>query len=273
MKILTDFDGVLTDLTQEAQRVKNLFIEFLVEHQAQDKIDSLIGKATQAMQSLPHFHGWVSQGRITAYSNEDGFIWVNSLAHYFDKAEDPHLEEVRKQFSSKGIPSFLELASRAFHQMVQETAASESSPIDKTAINALSGLVKQGHEVVIVSNSSTDRICQLMNRHSLENAHFRIRGSAKKYELGIQSQGFSVGPYFVETDRPTYRQILEEECPDKILGDVFSLDLALPYTLDKTTTLVLRKRPYTPEWSYDFMKQVSGPKHRCQVIESLEELL
>jgi hypothetical protein len=63
-----------------------------------------------------------------------------------------------------------------------------------------------------------------------------------------------VAGYRVETSRPLYESILKEERPGAVVGDVFSLDLALPLHLSRSGELgpvqaFLRERHYTPEWS------------------------
>jgi hypothetical protein len=53
--------------------------------------------------------------------------------------------------------------------------------------------------------------------------------------------------------RPFYAQVLEEEAPDAVVGDVFSLDLALPLALKRTrpgwrhVRLFWLVHPYTTE--------------------------
>ncbi len=50
-----------------------------------------------------------------------------------------------------------------------------------------------------------------------------------------------------------------------VVGDVLSLDLALPYFLGME--IVLMENPYTPEWSRDFVRQ------KGRVISELSQLL
>jgi hypothetical protein len=97
--------------------------------------------------------------------------------------------------------------------------------------------------------------------------------------LGDVPRHFDVGGYRVATDRPHYEQILVDERPDVIVGDVFSLDLALPLELVRrnpaafgSPRIVLRVRPYTPAWSANYILQHARRDARCAVIDRLELL-
>jgi len=57
-----------------------------------------------------------------------------------------------------------------------------------------------------------------------------------------------VGEGRVELRRPRYEAILREEAPDAVVGDVFSLDLALP--------LALRRRE--PAWRHVRLFWIAG---------------
>ena len=103
----------------------------------------------------------------------------------------------------------------------------------------------------------------------------RIRGGARKYDLDETSSCFEAGPYRIETIRPVYEKILREERPDLVIGDVVTLDLALPIRLARekvipSARVLLRVRDYTPEWSRSFIeREVEG----ARAITKLEEIL
>jgi len=58
----------------------------------------------------------------------------------------------------------------------------------------------------------------------------------------------------VLVDRPRYREAIERERPVLVIGDVFSLDLALPHAMRThghpaaPRTLALRRHRHTPPW-------------------------
>jgi phosphoglycolate phosphatase-like HAD superfamily hydrolase len=265
MKILSDFDGVLTDLAEEAERVREIFLSLLPE-----ATRPLVEKAERGMAADPSRHGWRVHGRITAYWNEDGFVHTNALAAALDELVP-------------STRSHCELAETAYLKMVEETAAGKLKPVDPAVRSVFRKLCERGVEIVVVSNSGTDRICRLLAAEGLEpsphaegsGAPLRVRGHAGKFRLGSAPEIIRVGDYEIDVDRPAYREILLEERPDVVVGDVFSLDLALPLELARRgilekVRLALRRRPYTPFWVTDFLVKADG---RAQVLDRFEDLL
>jgi hypothetical protein len=84
-----------------------------------------------------------------------------------------------------------------------------------------------------------------------------VRGQAGKQVLGPGDDHLVLAGRRIGVDRPRYRAVLEEERPDLVIGDVFSLDLALPHVLRRARApgaprmLVLRRHPHTPKWVLD----------------------
>jgi phosphoglycolate phosphatase-like HAD superfamily hydrolase len=288
MRVLSDFDGVLTDITHEAARVTNLFLDALRGTGVRDEhaIHQLAHRAYEEMAHDPTRHGWRVGGRITAFANEDGFIRSNALAACLDdiaRRGDQTARDLVAALERQGVPNFTALGQRAFEEMVRETAAGEIRPLDPAAAAVLKALLARGIEVVVVSNSGTARIQQLLKGAGLEPrsdqaagpGHLRVRGGARKFILSHEARGFEANGYGVSTDRPHYEEILLEERPDVIVGDVFSLDLALPLEFARrgmiAPRLLLRRRPYTPAWSVDYLTVHAA--EWCRVIDQIEELL
>lgn len=267
MKIVSDFDGVVTEQTDEAELTRQLFIECLAEAYDKPHVDQLIARADKALSDAPHEHGWRSQGRITAYANEDLFVRNQGLAACLDdwvKAGDDECAAVAKVLhDSRGFVGYLGAAEWAYQEMCKRTAAGEQHPLDEAALRIVEGWAKAGHEVVVVSNSSTQRIIDLfkgIGLHAADHeqdpkAKLRVRGGARKFELGKDSAGFQFDEYWLDVDRPAYLRILNEEKPAVVIGDVFSLDLALPLELSRRDPafhgikLCMRMRHYTPTWA------------------------
>src|SRR4051794_23825693 len=86
MLIVSDFDGVLTDQTEEGHRVRALFRDELIRRAFRDAatIDRVLERADREMDARPHRHGWRVSGRITAFVNEDLFVRNNALAACLD---------------------------------------------------------------------------------------------------------------------------------------------------------------------------------------------
>lgn len=289
MKLLTDFDGVLTNLEHEARRVRECFEEGL-RAAGGPLASEITSRAVSEMEREPHNHGWHSQGRISAFCNEDGFIHVNALADCLDHWNNRGQREVTsvlEGLETAGLSSFHALAQQSFQKVMAETAKGTGpSPLDPSTGDVLSTLLKQGVEIVVVSNSGTERILQILKAaglspvgHGQGEGQLRVRGNAGKFVLGREPRTFSAGPYRVETDRPGYEAILLEEKPDVVVGDVFSLDLALPLELARTReglrglTAILRKREYTPAWSIEHLMTGLGTEVKRGVIDELDSLL
>ncbi len=292
MKLLSDFDGVLTDLTDEARRVRELFDAELAAARpgAARETAEIVAAAERASDAEPHLHGWNWGGRVTAFVNEDHFIRVNGIAARLDADADRGLAgpaALRQALQIGGLKQFREVAQSAYLAMTLETAAGKIHPLDPAVPAVLGELMARGIEIVIVSNSGTDRIVQILRgaglspiAHGSGTGPLRVRGDAKKFVLGddpTRRRSFRAGSYEVQVDRPHYETILREERPDFVLGDVFSLDLALPIQLRRSgdpafTALhaLLRRRPYTPAWPGVHLG--SDPSVRWSVIDDLTQL-
>jgi FMN phosphatase YigB (HAD superfamily) len=289
MKILSDFDGVLTDISHETIRARALFEGFLFNlfPLARREIQGLIDSVVAEMEREPHRHGWRSNGRITAFANEDGFIFVNGLGACLDEwsaKPSPMAAEVLLALKHKGLESFSALSQHAYSQMARETSMGKRRPMDGGSEEGLRKLIDRGHEVVVVSNSSTDRIRGILEDSILSgflregSQQLRIRGDAQKFILGPSTDEYRVGPYAVALDRPHYHSILLDEKPDVVVGDVFSLDLALACALREQnklpqTRIFLRRRYYTPTWSRSFFAGLTKKEKSGGILERFDELV
>ena len=90
VKVLSDFDGVWTDQTFEAENVKL----FLVAEAARlagigaDETRAHFARFERIVKAAPSRFGWAPDGRITAYVDEDPFCDANSLTMYLESARD-----------------------------------------------------------------------------------------------------------------------------------------------------------------------------------------
>ena len=240
---------------------------------------------------FPFQHGWKHKGRIAAYANEDLFMHNAGLCFCLDElaqSEGGDFARAQKNLIISGFPSFHEVSQVAYLQMTHETKAdTKHDPMDPYAKKLLTSLLQKGHNITLVSNSSTDRIVDLLQKIGLRLTDFqdgsagvlRVRGGAKKFDLASEKSGFQVEDYWIDTARPTFEKIVREEQPDLMIGDVFTLDLALPYFLTQNEPetfgqlkLVLRAQPYTPKWTKTFfLKQKAKNPSLFYVIDDLRQ--
>jgi FMN phosphatase YigB (HAD superfamily) len=292
MKLLSDFDGVLTDPSGEARRVRELFDADLAAARPgrESETRATVAAAEATCDAAPHAHGWSWEGRITAYVNEDPFVRVNGIAARLDLDADagaPGPATLRDALRARGRKDFRDAAQASYVGMTQETAAGKIHPLDPVVGELFRGLMGRGVEIVVVSNSRTDRILQLLRGaglapvgHGEGDGPLRVRGDAKKFVLGADAaarRAFAAGRYEIHVDRPHYETILREERPDFVMGDVFSLDLALPLHLGRTgdrvlrdVKLLLRRQAYSPEWPAAYL--AADPAIRWAAVDRLADV-
>lgn len=269
MRIVMDFDGVFTDPSQEGAECYKNFRDAIValelpELQGLASVDSWLGELMVRQASQPIQFGWRSENRISAFSFEDPFIRAIGLADYLDhlvKNKDPLATKVLSHLAkSKDVSHFGGLSEWSFHQLKLKKHA------DPEALEWVRNALKKGTDVWIVSNSASEKIEEFLNQNGFDQTlRPKVRGGAKKFGLGSKpkkvriAQDSELGEVWVDTDRPLYEQALLEIKPDAVIGDVFSLDLALPIRLKRDGTLPFkwgifyRLKDYTPSKMMDWV--------------------
>jgi hypothetical protein len=124
-------------------------------------------------------------------------------------------------------------------------------------------LLDAGVDVAVVSNSGADKLSTWFTHAGLPSlphperapGTLRLRGHSRKFALDPERrEPLALGDVHIETARPLYEQVLREERPAAIVGDVLSLDLALPLALKRRepgwreVRLFWLIQPYTPAW-------------------------
>lgn len=263
-KILSDFDGVWTNQGPEADVLLSWMLARLVEFAGGDpaarkaELDAIIVE----MQSTPASHGWAPDGRISAFIDEDPLVVSSSLCRYLNVETSPVAERYKAAVLGAGFES---LAAFSEHAYVQATAAyRDAHPpcLVDNAAEKLAALHDAGADVVIISNSGAEKISAWFQAAGVDagpenDRLLRVRGSAAKWWLGSGQETIDVAGRSIFVDRPKYRAAIVAEAPDLIIGDVFSLDLALPHVLrgqgvaGAPSVLALRAHPHTPAWVTD----------------------
>lgn len=282
MKILSDFDGVWTDPTLEAESVK-LFLAAEAARMAGVAPEEALVHFREyeaRVKSAPHRYGWAPDGRITAYVDEDPFCVPNSIACYVEEGAEEHTRRYRAAVLDGGFESLTAFADHCFHTAAGDYRRQHPPALVPGTAEVLHELHARGAEVVVVSNSPAEKIvgwftsvgadAGVSGEHDL-----RVRGQAGKQTLGPGDRTIEVAGRPIYVDRPMYALVIEEEDPDVIIGDVFSLDLALPHVLRRAgrsaapSELILRRQGHTPAWILD--TRAEGAIDR--VVDGVEELL
>ena len=209
-----------------------------------------MGRARAAVRADPVRYGWASSGRVSAFGDEDPFTEHGALLFYLheQRATDPLAAKLAAAIETEAgsLDSF---GGRCHVAGVQRVEARRGPGITPAAGAAGRSLLAGGVDIVVVSNSGTEKLARWFEHAAVParvhperaQAELRLRGSARKFVLAPGAgEGLAVGSMRVDIARPDYEKVLREERPDAVVGDVFSLDLALP--------LALKRRE--PEWRH-----------------------
>lgn len=277
-RIVSDFDGVFTTQEGEAAAVGEYQLELigtalgdftLAQEVVQQARDRVLADALH--------HGWWWSDLITCYADEDPYVFHNAVVACLYQSGPA---DVITRLKSAGFPDYNSLAQRCFVEGTERYRASHSSHLVPDAVSTLRTFAAAGTEVVVVSNSSGDRIQRIFDdfgAHAFAGISPRVRGDAKKFLVtGVPDlipETMELGGRKVHLRRGQYFNILQEEQPSLVIGDVLSLDLALPIALRqhlpefRHLKLFLKRAAHTPEWALQACRD-----HDVVILETLEAL-
>lgn len=285
MRIVMDFDGVFTDPSDEGDACSKYFRDTILgldlkelDLGSADQVDSWLGECRARQASQPYQFGWRSEGRVSAFTFEDPFLRNIGLADFLDslvKNNDARAKRVLSDLSkTKAAKTFGELSEQSFHSITLKKRP------DSSAKTWVLDAIEKGHEVFIVSNSASDKIESFLSQNSFpEDRRPKVLGGAKKFGLGSKANPLTVsddskGKVVVDTNRPLYEEALLKIKPDAVIGDVFSLDLALPIRLkregklDFKWGLFYKQRDYTPS---AMVELISGRESKVKEVTLLRD--
>jgi len=267
MKLVSDFDGVWTNPTLEADAQGEELEQALLgwtddadrAHAAQ-----WLAEARAHVRREPSRYGWAPGGRVSAFGDEDPFAAHSALLHYLhlEADRDATARRLHAAILANCFASLDQFGGHTHQRGVARVVVSRGPGLLPDAAAAGRALLARGDAIVVVSNSGTDKLAHWFTHagvpctvHPEQRADaVRLRGGARKFVLDPErSDVFAVGELEIEVARPHYEAILREERPDAVVGDVFSLDLALPLALKRREPAFAGLRlfwliqPYTPQ--------------------------
>lgn len=262
MKLVTDFDGVWTLPDDEAAAQGAWMDQTLAAWAVGEGAAAWIAAARAAAAEEPTRYGWAPGGRLSAFGNEDPFAVHSAFLHYLalQAGRDPIADQLLAAIAAHGFTAE-SFGGEAHRRGVEEVARRRGPGILPAAADAGRAMLDAGVEVVVVSNSGTDKLAAWFDHARVPAVvHPRrdpgalvLRGAAMKFVLDPERRApLSLEGLAVETARPHYEAILREERPQGVVGDVFSLDLALPLALRRAggdfaaMRLFWLLRDYTP---------------------------
>src|SRR5262245_52870402 len=275
MKLLSDFDGVWTYPDEEGAAhgaVLDAALESALGEGERAAVRSWVAGARAALRAEPARWGWSTSGRISAFADEDPFTEHGALLHYLEsaRAHDPLASRLAAAIeeSDGSLDAF---GGRAHVGGVRNVEARRGPGITAAAVMAGRRLLESGVDVVVVSNSGTEKLKRWFDHAGLPHrghpdsatGALRLRGSARKFVLAPGGgDTIEAGGLTVDVARPHYEAVLREERPDAVVGDVFSIDLALP--------LALKRRD--PAWRGTRLFWLAHPYSSQQVHQALASL-
>ncbi|MCA9706364.1 MAG: hypothetical protein KDK70_10990 [Myxococcales bacterium] len=258
-KILSDFDGVFTEADLEAQALHEQLVESCaaVLERELAAVEADLAAFLQQVQQRPHAFGWAPDGRIAAFADEDPLCELAGLCHLLADADAGPAKRYREAIEAHA-GSVRRFAEQAFTAAMLRFRAEHPPTIAPDARAQLRAVTDAGAEVVVVSNSEPGKLVAWFRAAGIDagegpDHELRIRGSAGKQVLGGDTT-IEVRGRRVHVDRPHYRAAIEQERPSLVIGDIFSLDLALPHAMREDghpaapRALALRRHRHTPAW-------------------------
>jgi hypothetical protein len=258
-KILSDFDGVWTEADLEAAALHANLTAACATLLGADEpsVAADLAAFRDEVRAAPHAYGWAPDGRISAFADEDPLCEIGGLVALVAVATRGVARRYREAIEARW-PSVQAFAEHGFVTAMARFRAEHRPTIAADARAQLDAVLARGAEVVVVSNSEPGKLHAWFAAAGIDAGEgpghaLRIRGSAGKQVLA-SDRAIEVGGRRVLVDRPRYQQAIEDERPALVIGDVFSLDLALPHAMREAghpaapRTLALRRHRHTPPW-------------------------
>ncbi len=300
VKLISDFDGVWTNQEVEADYVWNYITASIASltGDSPKTINDLLTQSKMEMDLAPYDYGWFNNGKISAYYQEDPFGDNNAIFDYINRASSKRsyshfkqeLARIKDAIEKKGSMTLAEFSNDCFvRSTTQFKLEGKLKPVE-SAGTIIKKLNAAGVELVVASNSKTEKIEHLFrkagqtvtNDKSIIRGRFHAIGDAQKFVI---DNTFTDLPEFYEITnrfkinlhRKNYFKILLSEKPDYVIGDVFSLDLALPLYLRMNDSrfsnmkVIQRLHKHTPGWVREHLGKEEF-KGIAFMVDSINEL-
>ena len=241
-RVVIDFDGTVTVLDEEAVQFREAFIQEMARRLGLniERLRSSMENAEAVVRQFPETYGWKSNGIIVAPAVSDPYLLTQASARLILESEQPRT----------GWPAEIDFDKFLGELFTYAYGFSGTcfKPYARFFIESLSIRA----DLTVVTNSGTEKVDAKITSLLGSGHGIKIIGNAKKYQLGVVSNKLPVRVQISGLNRPVYPQrdnyykILESLKPDRVIGDSWELDLALPMFLGIPTVLALSER--TPNW-------------------------
>ncbi|MGH2574189.1 MAG: hypothetical protein ACRDFC_00660, partial [Ignavibacteria bacterium] len=208
--------------------------------------------------------------------------------------EKYNLADLREKILKAGYESLDMFSNKCFLESTSKFKDEEKLKPVLNAKEVLSKMIESGVNVVVASNSKTEKIEYLFaklghipdNRNSTDKGRLYARGNSMKFVI---ENDYTKVPRYIRVDknykaalrRKFYHKVLLDVQPDFVLGDVFSLDLALPLYLRlhdinfQKLKVIQKLHKHTPDWVKRFLsrEEFKGIAFMIEDISELPELI
>lgn len=288
VSLLTDFDGVWTDPARELQAVSGYLTGELARlgGLAPERAVELYQRFRDGVRAHPAEHGWRIDGRLVSFVDEDVFAEPTAVGQWIERAPCADSRRLRAAIlgAHESVNAFLD---HCYHSTCARFREEVPHDLARGAERVLAWFLREGVPVVFASNAPFEKVAGWFACHGLAVADaratepgaapLRAYGRAGKQWLGGRAT-LTTGGREVPVDRPQYRAILERERPTLVVGDVFSLDLALPLALRRAgapgapEALGVMHLEHTPRWVLDEVRP-GGLDHRIGHVTALPRIV
>lgn len=300
VKLISDFDGVWTNQEAEAVYVWDYMVKSIADltGDTTESVNSILLECKKEMDRTPYEYGWFYDGSIAAYYQEDPFGDNNAIFDYINRAASTKsysnfkqkLAVIKQAIEKKLNMNCASYSNDCFTKSTSQFKLEGKLKPVETAGEIVKELNGMGVEIVVVSNSKTEKIEHLFrkaghtvtNERTIKRGRLHAIGDAKKFVINDK---FSVLPQYINISgrfnvslrRENYFNVLLKEKPNYVIGDVFSLDLALPLYLrlndDRFNGLkiIQKVHKHTPSWVKDYISKDEF-KDIAFMVDSIDEL-
>lgn len=272
-----DFDGTVTDAEQEGKPYVAGYTEdlCLLTGKKADEVIPVLQNAEAEIAADPGNNGWLYNGIIVAPATVDPYLRMREIARRVFN----HFGAFSNQSDRDRLLDFLYTNNYSLSGVAFKEGA-EQMLRDLSNVPSL--------ELRIITNSHTEGVCNKIRTLDVGGSIFvqnlcrLVIGNAKKYAIDNRLQAVAESMSLPGLSRPVYLrrlkyfEVLEDVCQTHnikwedvtVVGDIFELDLALPFALGARIGLVVNQ--FTPQYEMDFIKANPG---RATLIHSLSEVV
>lgn len=259
-RIISDFDGTVTDNTKEARTYTFAYFEQMARLTKIGELElmELVILAEEEIRNNPGLYGWKVDGLIVAPATADPYVFTTTTMQLIASQNNIHFDNSTWQ---------------TIHKNSYEKTGISFKP---EAREYLSELQKTGR-LAVVTNSHTDAVAKKLYSLFGDN-DIEIIGDARKHELDNNWEFLPMTSQYPGFPRPVYirRKKYSNTIDtlgkvDWVVGDIYELDLALPEARGIGTVLVTFD--HTPEHEMRHFDNHSNGFRNNNLLEILAKII